>query len=99
MTQAIVGSEVVLKRGDGNSPTTAVRASRTVGAGNSKLRIFWRTPGTAGNAKTCSVVVSGNNTALSVNVTTSACTVNSATDGSGNPTSTVAQSIAALYAN
>lgn len=99
MTQAIVGSDVVLKRGDGNSPTKAVRASRTMGSGNSKLRVFWRTPGTAGNSKTCSIVVSGNNTPLSVNVTTSDVTVNSATNGGGSATSTVAQIIAALYAN
>jgi hypothetical protein len=99
MTQAIAGSGVVLKRGDQNSATLAVRSSRTVGSGNSKLRIFWRTPGTAGDVKTCSVVVSGTGTALSVNVTTSDVTVNSATNGGGTATSTVAQIIAALYAN
>src|SRR5689334_14789364 len=44
-------------------------------------------------------VVSGNNTALSVSVSTNDITVNVATDGSGNPTSTAAQVKAAVEAS
>jgi hypothetical protein len=96
---AVAGAGCVLRRGDGNSGTIAVRASRTMGTSNSQLRILWATGGTAGNSKTCSVVVSGNNTPLSVAVTTSAVTINSATNGSGVATSTVAEIITVLYAN
>ncbi len=98
-TGSITGSRCVLKRGNADSVTTAVKASRTMGSGSSGLILYWGTPGTAGNSKTCSIVVSGNNTPLSVTVTTSAVTVNSATNGGGTATSTVNQIIAALYAN
>ena len=98
-TGSITGSRCVLKRGNGDSATTAVKASRTMGSGSSGLILYWATPGTAGNSKTCSIVVSGANTPLSVTVTTSAVTINSATNGSSTATSTVAQIIAALYAN
>jgi hypothetical protein len=70
-----------------------------MGSGSSGLILYWGTPGTAGNSKTCSIVVSGTNTPLSVTVTTSAVTINSATNGGGSASSTVAQIIAALYAN
>ncbi len=46
---------------------------------------------TAGNAVTVAYAVAGNNTALSVDVTASAITVNVATDGGGAATSTAAQ--------
>lgn len=98
-SEASAGSRCILRRGNADSATTAVRASRTLGTSNSQLRIFWAAPGTAGNSKTCSVVVSGNNTPLSVTVTTSAVTINSATNSSGVVTSTVNQIINALYAN
>jgi hypothetical protein len=70
-----------------------------MGSGASGLILYWGTPGTAGNSKTCSIVVSGTSTALSVTVTTSAVTINSATNGGGSATSTVNEIIAALYAN
>jgi hypothetical protein len=70
-----------------------------MGTSNSQLRIYWGTGGTAGNSKTCSIVVSGNNTPLSVVVTTSAVTINSATNGGGTATSTVTQIVDALYAD
>lgn len=96
---ASAGAGCILRRGNGDSGSTAVRASRTMGAGNSALKIYWATGGTAGNSKTCSIVVSGNNTALSVVVDTSSVTINSATNGGGAATSTVADIIAALYAD
>jgi hypothetical protein len=46
---------------------------------------------TAGNAVTVAYVVAGNNTALSVDVASSAITVNVATNGGGAATSTAAQ--------
>ena len=98
-TSAVTGAKCVLARGLADSGTTAVRASRTMGSGASGLIIYWGIRGTAGNSKTCSIVVSGTSTPLSVTVTTSAVTINSATNGGGTATSTVNEIIAALYAN
>ena len=55
--------------------------------------------GTGGNALTITVVVAGNNTPLSVTVVGNAITVNSATDGLGNATTTSTQAAAAILAN
>ncbi len=96
---ASAGAGCAFRRGNGDSGTTAVRASRTMGTTNSQIIIYWGTGGTAGNSKTCSIVVSGLNTALSVVVTTSAVTINSATNGGGSATSTVTQIVDALYAD
>jgi hypothetical protein len=98
-TSAVTGSRCVFARGAADSVTTAVRASRTIGTGASGLILYWGTAGTAGNSKTCSIVVTGNNTAFSIVVTTSAVTINSATDGGGIATTTVNEAIAALYAD
>lgn len=68
-----------------------------MGTSNSQLKLYWAVGGTAGNSKTCSIVVSGNSTPLSVVVTTSAVTINSATNGGGSATSTVNDIITALY--
>jgi hypothetical protein len=57
---------------------------------NNDLYLFSKVPGTTGNAITFRIVVAGNNTPLSVSVTGSAITVNSATDSGGVPTSTAA---------
>jgi hypothetical protein len=70
-----------------------------MGSGSSGIIVSWDTPGTGGNSKTAAIVVSGNNTPLSVTVTTSAVTINSATDGSGAATSTVLKILETLYAN
>jgi hypothetical protein len=98
-TGAVTGAKCVLSRGNLDSGTTAVRASRTMGAGAAGLILYWGTAGTVGNSKTCSIVVSGTNTALSVTVTTSAVTINSATNGGGTATSTPNDIITALYAD
>jgi hypothetical protein len=98
-TGAVTGAKCVLSRGNLDSATLAVRASRTMGSGASGLILYWGTPGTAGNSKTCSIVVAGVSTALSVVVTTSAVTINSATNGASAATSTVNQILAALYAD
>lgn len=55
--------------------------------------------GTAGNSIRIRYVVAGNNTALSVSVSTNDITVNLATNGSGVPTSTGAQVLAAINAH
>lgn len=70
--------------------TTALAGS------NNDVTLLARTPGTGGNSIRLRIVVSGNNTALSVSVSTNDITVNSATDGSGNPTSTAKQVIDAI---
>jgi hypothetical protein len=98
MATPIPGSGVVLKRGDGGVGA-GVKASRTMGTGDATLVVRWGTAGTAGNSKTAAILVAGNNTPLSVTVTTSAVTINAATDGSGNATSTPNDIIAALYAD
>lgn len=61
-------------------------------------RITWaaKTPGTAGNAVTIALVVSGNDTPLSVGVVGQAVTVHLATDSEGIATSTVDQVVAAI---
>lgn len=99
MSLASAGAGCVLRRGNGDSASVAVRASRTHGTSNSALRIFWAVGGTAGNSKTTEIIVAGNSTPLSVTVTTSAITINSATDGGGAATSTVNDIIDALYQN
>lgn len=98
-TGAIIGSKCVLTRGNADSATLAVRASRTMGAGASGLILYWGTAGTAGNSKTCSIVVAGVSTPLSIVVTTSAVTINSATNGASAAISTVAQILALLNAD
>jgi phage tail sheath protein FI len=61
-------------------------------------RIAWRAIqlGAAGNAVSVELVVSGNDTPLSVEVLGQAITVNLATDGAGDPVSTADQVVAAV---
>lgn len=66
---------------------------------NNDLVFSARTPGTTGTALTVTVVVAGNNTPLTVVLTGNNLVINSATDGSGVPTSTAAQVKAAVEAN
>lgn len=87
----------VLKRGDGGVGAGA-KATRTVGTGNSALRITAKEYGTDGNAISFSVVVSGNNTPLTIGVVGNAITINAATGAGGAATSTVNDIVAALYA-
>jgi hypothetical protein len=58
---------------------------------NNDLYLYAKTPGTGGNSITFRIVVSGNNTPLSVSVASNAITVNSATNGSAAATSTAAE--------
>ncbi len=90
------GTEI--KRGDGGA-TSATTASRTIGASNQQIVIKAKTAGLAGNSKTCSIVVSGNNTPFAISVTAGNVTITSATDGSAVATTTVLQAIASLYEN
>jgi len=97
MTNAIFGIGTLLQRGDGTAG--GVQASKTIGTSNQQLRISAKQGGAGGNSKTFGIVVSGNNTAYSQVITANSVLINSATDGSGNATTTVAQAIANLYAS
>lgn len=66
---------------------------------NTDLRFLADVAGTAGNNIRIRYVVAGNNTALSVAVASNDITVNLATNGSGVPTSTAAQVLAAINAS
>jgi hypothetical protein len=77
----------------------AVAASVNILAGNAGITYTAVTAGTGGNAITVRYVVSGNNTALSVAVVSSAITVNLATDGGGAATSTATLVKAAVDAS
>ncbi len=79
--------------------TAGVAASATLGTGNSQLKLTNRLAGAFGNAYTLTIVVSGNNTALSVSLANNVYTVTSATNSGGSATSTVNDVIAALAAN
>ena len=88
------GTELYI--GDGGVGA-GTKASRTMGSSNQTLVVGWNEVGTAGNSKTVEVIENGNNTPLSVTVTTSAVVINVETDGSGNSLSTVNDVIAKLY--
>jgi Phage tail sheath protein subtilisin-like domain/Phage tail sheath C-terminal domain len=81
------------------TPAAAVKAHVNILAGNAGITYTADTAGTAGNGITVRYVVSGNNTALSVSVTSLAITVNVATDGGGAPTSTATLVKAAVDAS
>ena len=90
-TLTAVKAQVVLKD---RRVATASLATGTVGTD----RIAWRAiqPGAAGNAVSVELVVSGNDTPLSVGVLGQAITFNLATDGAGDPVSTADQVVAAV---
>lgn len=77
----------------------ATQANVSFGTGNSQLLILSKLAGSVGNQYSASVVVSGNNTPLSVSLVDTVLTINVATSGGGAATSTVNQVIAALYSN
>lgn len=95
-TSATSGFGCQLKRGDGGVGA-GTQASKTIGTSNQQLRVLAKTAGAAGNSKTFGIVVSGNNTPFSIVVTAGSVLINSATDGGGSATTTVAQAISALY--
>ena len=90
-TLTAVKAQVVLKD---RRAATASLVTGTVGTD----RIAWRAiqPGAVGNAVSVELVVSGNDTPLSVGVLGQAITVNLATDGVGDPVSTADQVVAAV---
>lgn len=63
---------------------------------NNDMDFVAKTPGSGGLAITIAIVVSGNNTPLSVAVASNAVTINSATNGSGTAISTANDVIAAV---
>lgn len=81
--------------GDGNR---AALTTALAGA-NNDITLIAKSPGTGGNSVTFRIVVSGNNTPLSVSVAGSAITVNSATNGSAAATSPAAEVVSALKAS
>lgn len=66
---------------------------------NNDLVYSAKNRGTGGNSITVAYVVAGNNTPLTVSVSTNAITVNVATNGGGTATSTAAQVKAAIEAS
>lgn len=90
-TLTAVKAQAVLKD---RRAATASLVTGTVGTD----RIAWRAilPGAVGNAVSVELVVSGNDTPLSVGVLGQAITVNLATDGVGDPVSTAGQVVAAV---
>lgn len=90
------GFGTLIKRGDGGVGA-GVQASKTIGTSNQQLKVLAKLAGTAGNSKTFGIVVSGNNTAYSQVITANSVLINSATDGGGLATTTVAQAISNLY--
>lgn len=97
-TQGTSGFGTLLQRGDGGVGA-GTQASVTKGTSNTQIVIGWLVAGTAGNAKTVTIVAAGNNTPLTVSVSTSAITINLETDGSAASVSTVNDVIAKLYQN
>lgn len=81
-----------------DSASIATQANLAIGSGNAQLLIVSKAAGTIGNQYTARVVVSGNNTALSVSVSGAALTINCATSAGGASVSTVNDVIAKIYA-
>lgn len=80
---------------------SAAKASGVSGSVGSNNAIRWTAlrPGIIGNNIIVDIIVSGNNTALSVSVSGNTIAIHSATDGSGNATTTAAQARAAAAAH
>ncbi len=79
--------------------TVATQANVSFGSGNAQLLLISSLAGSVGNQYSVTIVVSGNNTPLSVSLVDTLLTINLATNGGGSATSTVNQVIAAIYAN
>lgn len=84
------GGRTFLGIGNRATLTTALAGA------NNDLTFLARTPGTGGNSIRVRIVVAGASTPLSVSVSGSDITINSATDGSSAATSTAAQVIDAV---
>lgn len=98
MTLATSGSGVLLKMGDGGVGA-GVQASRTISTSNQQIIIKAKNAGTAGNAKTCSILVSGVSTSFALTVTETNIIITSATDGSSAATTTVNEALYQLMQN
>jgi hypothetical protein len=81
---------------DGAGPASLVT---NLGVTNADLMYIADAPGAAGNSIRIRYVAAGNNTALSVSVSTLDITVNLATNGSGVPTSTATAVMNAVNGN
>jgi hypothetical protein len=86
-----------LLRGDGGVGA-GTQASKTIGATTHQLKLLARIAGTAGNSKTFGIIVDAGTVPYSQTVTRDSVIINAATT-SGTVTTTVAQAIAALYAD
>lgn len=91
-SKAIAGIGTLLQIGDGGVGA-GTQASRTIGTSNQQIVIKAKVAGTAGNSKTCSIVVSGTSTAFALSVTENNITITSATDGGGSATTTVNEAL------
>lgn len=80
---------------------TAAKASGVSGVIGNNNAIRWTAslPGISANGIVVDIVIAGNNTALSVSVSGNTITINSATNGSGEATTTASQAIAAVANN
>jgi hypothetical protein len=80
---------------------SAAKAKADTGVEGNNNAITWTAKkcGSSGNSVIIDIVVSGNNTPLSIDVTGNTVTINSATDGGGSATTTAAQAIAAVAAD
>lgn len=84
------GKDFLVQRGDGTG--IAATVSTSLGVANAELTFTAQTVGASGNSITIAYVKPvGNNSVLSVSVTSKAITVNLATDGTDTITSTAAQ--------
>lgn len=97
-TQGSSGFGTLLKRGDGGVGA-GTQASRTISTSNQQIIFYAKVAGTAGNSKTVSIAVSGNNTAFSMTVSETNISVISATDGSAVATTTVNELLYQLMQN
>lgn len=97
-TEGTSGFGTLLQYGDGGVGN-GTQASRTIGTSNQQIIIKAKEAGTAGNSKTCSIVVSGASTAFALSVTEDNITITSATDGSSLATTTVNEALYQLMQN
>ncbi|MEI6449767.1 MAG: hypothetical protein WCP98_07425 [Actinomycetes bacterium] len=83
----------------GSAPAVMAVLTTALAGANNDLTFLAKTGGTAGNSITVALVATGNDTPLSVDVASSAITVNLATGGAGAITSTASQVRAAINAD
>jgi len=80
-----------------DTTSVATKANRLMGTSNSQIFVVAKQAGSIGNQYAVRLLVSGNNTALSVSLSGTVLTIRSATNGSGIATSTANDVIAAAY--